>query len=103
MRARSASRAAGAGLFALRDGFEHPIIGRYLEFARQHEIEIAGFEFIETADGRLVTYDINTTTNYNAAHRGGGAAASAARGRRLPRPASWPREADGATEARRSR
>ena len=25
-----------------------------------------GFEFIETADGRLVTYDINTTTNYNA-------------------------------------
>ena len=57
---------AGAGLFALRDGFDHPIIGRYLEFARQHDIEIAGFEFIETADGRLVTYDINTTTNYNA-------------------------------------
>ena len=56
----------GAGLFALRDRFEHPIIGRYLEFARQHGIEIAGFEFIETADGRLVTYDINTTTNYNA-------------------------------------
>ncbi len=25
----------------------------------------AGFEFIETLDGRLVTYDINTTTNYN--------------------------------------
>jgi hypothetical protein len=57
---------AGAGLFAVRDGFDHPIIGRYLEFARQHDIEIAGFEFIETADGRLVTYDINTTTNYNA-------------------------------------
>ena len=56
----------GAGLFALRDRFEHPIIKRYLEFARQHDIEIAGFEFIETADGRLVTYDINTTTNYNA-------------------------------------
>ena len=29
-------------------------------------MEIAGFEFIETADGRMVTYDINTTTNYNA-------------------------------------
>jgi hypothetical protein len=57
---------AGAGLFAVRDGFDHPIVGRYLEFARQHDIEIAGFEFIETADGRLVTYDINTTTNYNA-------------------------------------
>jgi hypothetical protein len=53
-------------LFALRDGFDHPVISRYLEFARRHGIEIAGFEFIETADGRLVTYDINTTTNYNA-------------------------------------
>lgn len=54
------------GLFALRDGFADPIIGRYLDFAAAHGIEIAGFEFIETADGRLVTYDINTTTNYNA-------------------------------------
>ena len=54
-------------LFALRDGFEHPVTGRYAQFAARHGIEIAGFEFIETADGRLVTYDINTTTNYNAA------------------------------------
>ncbi|HEY2553171.1 MAG TPA: hypothetical protein VGI64_21605 [Streptosporangiaceae bacterium] len=53
-------------LFALRAGFDHPVIGRYLDFARGHGIEIAGFEFIETEDGRLVTYDINTTTNYNA-------------------------------------
>ena len=53
-------------LFSLRDGFEHPLIGQYLEFAAAHSIGIAGFEFIETADGRLVTYDINTTTNYNA-------------------------------------
>jgi hypothetical protein len=54
-------------LFALRAGFDHPVIGQYQEFAARHGIEIAGFEFIETADGRLVTYDINTTTNYNAA------------------------------------
>ncbi len=54
------------GLFALREGFDHPIIGRYLDFARRHDVEIAGFEFIETADGRMVTYDVNTTTNYNA-------------------------------------
>ena len=53
-------------LFSLRDGFDHPVIGRYLEFAAAHSIGIAGFEFIETADDRLVTYDINTTTNYNA-------------------------------------
>ena len=56
-----------ASLFTLRDDFDHPITGRYVEFARRQGIEIAGFEFIETADGRLVTYDINTTTNYNAA------------------------------------
>jgi hypothetical protein len=64
-----AADAAGAppSLFALRAGFEHPIIGAYEAFAARHGIEIAGFEFIETADGRLVTYDINTTTNYNAA------------------------------------
>jgi hypothetical protein len=53
-------------LFALREGFDHPIIERYLSFARQHGVEIAGFEFIETTDGRMVTYDVNTTTNYNA-------------------------------------
>ena len=57
----------GPGLFALRDGFDHPVIGRYLGFAHGQGIEIAGFEFIETDDGRLVTYDVNTTTSYNAA------------------------------------
>ncbi len=57
---------APPGLFALREGFDHPIIGRYLNFARTHGVVIAGFEFIETADGRMVTYDVNTTTNYNA-------------------------------------
>lgn len=55
----------GAGLFTLREGFDHPIVGRYLAFARRHGVEIAGFEFIETSDGRLVTYDVNTNTNYN--------------------------------------
>jgi hypothetical protein len=62
----AADHAPGTGLFALRDGFDHPIIGRYVDFAHREGIEIAGFEFIETADGRMVTYDVNTTTNYNA-------------------------------------
>jgi hypothetical protein len=65
----AAAHSSGApepSLFALRAGFSHPITSRYLDFAGRHGIEIAGFEFIETADGRLVTYDINTTTNYNA-------------------------------------
>jgi hypothetical protein len=64
--ARTGDQDPGPALFALREGFDHPVIGRYLDFARDNGIEIAGFEFIETADGRLVTYDINTTTNYNA-------------------------------------
>jgi hypothetical protein len=61
-----ASSAGQPSLFALREGFDHPIIRRYEDFARRQEVEIAGFEFIETADGRMVTYDVNTTTNYNA-------------------------------------
>lgn len=60
-----APQAPQRSLFALRKGFEHPIIGKYLDFASWHGIEIAGFEFIETREGRLVTYDINTNTNYN--------------------------------------
>jgi hypothetical protein len=63
--ADGAEAAAGDGLFALREGFDHPIVGHYLAFARRHGVEIAGFEFIETADGRAVTYDVNTNTNYN--------------------------------------
>lgn len=52
-------------LFALRADFAHPIVERYLSFAARHGVEVAGFEFIETGDGRLVTYDVNTNTNYN--------------------------------------
>jgi hypothetical protein len=44
---------------------DHPLVRRILDFARRREIEIAGFEFIEAADGRQVVYDVNTNTNYN--------------------------------------
>jgi glutathione synthase/RimK-type ligase-like ATP-grasp enzyme len=57
---------AGQQIFALREGFDHPIIDRYRAFLRAEGIEVAGIEFIETADGRVVTYDVNTNTNYNA-------------------------------------
>ena len=56
---------AAESLFALREDFEHPIVDQFLGFARKHRLEIAGFEFIEAADGRIVTYDVNTNTNYN--------------------------------------
>ena len=56
----------GQQLFSLREDFEHPIVDRYLAFARDNGIEVCGIEFIESADGRLLTYDVNTNTNYNA-------------------------------------
>lgn len=54
-------------LFSLREGFDHPIIGQYLEFTRRTGLEVCAIEFIEAADGRVLTYDVNTNTNYNAA------------------------------------
>jgi hypothetical protein len=54
-----------ASLFALRAGFDGPIVDQVLVFARKYNLEIAGFEFIESIDGRTVVYDVNTNTNYN--------------------------------------
>jgi hypothetical protein len=55
-----------APLFSVRDGFgADPLVARYEAFLAENGIEIAGIEFIETVDGRRVTYDINTNTNYN--------------------------------------
>ena len=53
--------------FSLRPGLDDdPLIARYEAFLAANGIEIAGIEFMETSDGRRVTYDVNTTTNYNA-------------------------------------
>jgi hypothetical protein len=56
-----------ARIFSLREEItgDTPLVRRYVEFAQRWGIEIAGFEHIETADGRQVTYDVNTNTNYN--------------------------------------
>ena len=55
-----------APLFSVREGFEtDPLVARYEDFLAANGIEIAGVEFMETLDGRRVTYDINTNTNYN--------------------------------------
>lgn len=54
-------------LFSLRRDFNHPIVAKYEEFARRNNLEVCGIEFIEAADGRILTYDVNTNTNYNAA------------------------------------
>ncbi len=33
---------------------------------RDYELDVAGVEFVEDAEGRRYVYDINGTTNYNA-------------------------------------
>lgn len=54
-------------LFSLREGFNDPIIEEYRAVMRENEIDVAGFEFIEDAQGNKFTYDINCTTNYSSA------------------------------------
>ena len=56
----------GQQLFSLREDFDHSIVEKYLEFARRNGLEVCGIEFIEAEDGRVLTYDVNTNTNYNA-------------------------------------
>ena len=53
--------------FAVRGSVtaEHPLVQRLEAFLAAEGIEVAGVEFIETADGRTVPYDVNTNSNYN--------------------------------------
>ena len=51
--------------FEVISGFSHPIIERFQRVMHERRIDVAGFEFIEDADGKAYAYDINTNTNYN--------------------------------------
>jgi hypothetical protein len=51
--------------FRILSRFEHPLIPAWQSFLAANDIGIAGIEFIEDAQGRPYTYDINTNTNYN--------------------------------------
>ena len=53
------------GRFQIRQGFDHPVVGRYERFLAENEIGIAGIEFVESSRGEVFTYDVNTNTNYN--------------------------------------
>ena len=72
---------AGQQLFSLREDFDHTIIDRYLKVGRRAGLEVCGIAFIEAEDGRVLTYDVNTNTNYNAVVE---AAALRPAGRRRP-------------------
>jgi hypothetical protein len=59
-------QATPAPKFRILEGFDDPILERYVTFLAANGIEIAGIEFIRRPDGTMVTYDVNTNTNYNA-------------------------------------
>ena len=44
---------------------DDPLVARYAALCRAEGIDLAGIEFVEDADGRRYTYDINGTTNYS--------------------------------------
>ena len=41
------------------------LISKYETFLKEHDIDVAGIEFIMDENGTPYTYDINTNTNYN--------------------------------------
>ncbi|PTB86156.1 alpha-L-glutamate ligase [Pseudidiomarina aestuarii] len=53
---------------------EHDIIRKLQGFLEQAQVDVAGIEFIESENGELMVYDVNTNTNYNsgAEQRAGG-------------------------------
>jgi len=54
-----------ASLFALREDVPPALIEKYKALLRREGIDVAGIEFVEDAEGRAWTYDINTTSNYS--------------------------------------
>jgi len=59
--------AQGASKFALREDItaNDPLVQAYLEFCIRNDLDVAGIEFVEDADGNRWTYDVNGTSNYN--------------------------------------
>jgi glutathione synthase/RimK-type ligase-like ATP-grasp enzyme len=45
---------------------DDPLVGQLVGLMRDADIDVAGIEFVEDADGNRYVYDINGTTNYNA-------------------------------------
>jgi len=55
------------GRFSLRTdiGPDDPLVAKYVAMMADNGLDLAGIEFVEDAEGRRYTYDINGTTNYN--------------------------------------
>ena len=52
--------------FQIIADFAHRLVPAWRSFLAANDIGVAGIEFIEDAEGRAFTYDVNTNTNYNA-------------------------------------
>jgi hypothetical protein len=52
--------------FTIVEGIDRALGDRLERFLAGAGIDVAGIEFIHAEDGRLLVYDVNTNTNYNA-------------------------------------
>ena len=57
---------ASGDKFQIIADFAHHLVPAWRSFLAANDIGVAGIEFIEDAEGRAFTYDVNTNTNYNA-------------------------------------
>ena len=53
--------------FEVTENIPADLIASYERFLKANQIAVAGIEFARTVDGQVLTYDINTNTNYNPA------------------------------------
>lgn len=58
---------AKAGKFEILKNFQPPYLARIEKVMAEHDIHVAGFEFIRDRAGKAYAYDINCNTNYNSA------------------------------------
>ncbi|MFC0389570.1 ATP-grasp domain-containing protein [Muricoccus vinaceus] len=61
----SAAPAPGPRFRVIPEGIEAAQRERLERFLAGNGVEVAGIEFIRTPEGRVLTYDVNTNTNYN--------------------------------------
>ena len=59
------ANSASKNKFKIINDFYHPIVNNYEKFLRNHNIDIAGIEFIQDKNDNIYTYDINANSNYN--------------------------------------
>jgi hypothetical protein len=52
--------------FTIIEGIDRALCDRLERFLANAGIDVAGIEFIRGEDGRVLAYDVNTNTNYNA-------------------------------------